>query len=167
MRAADTIDRPPSAFTVSNCKCRFTKRPYSVIMTWRLRRLSLPTRASPTVLFYAPYSCPPHGWNSVLDSDEDGICFSNSYNFIFEPVAQLDSAIDSDSIGRRFEPCRAHHKHREIKDFAVFFFFSRTWNLWRQRALAIRRPKICGLGSEPFLSAVKKFQVFAKRTSVG
>ena len=32
----------------------------------------------------------------------------------YVPVAQLDSACDSDSQGRRFESCRAYHKELPV-----------------------------------------------------
>ena len=44
----------------------------------------------------------------------------------YAPVAQLDSAIDSDSIGRRFEPCRAYQvkSYILISQNVAFFTFS-------------------------------------------
>lgn len=39
------------------------------------------------------------------------------------PVAQLDRATDSDSVGRKFESCRVDQKIR--RHFAVFHFFVR------------------------------------------
>ena len=42
----------------------------------------------------------------------------------YAPVAQLDSAIDSDSIGRRFEPCRAYQvKSYILRDQNVAFSY--------------------------------------------
>lgn len=43
----------------------------------------------------------------------------------YAPVAQLDSAIDSDSIGRRFEPCRAYQKypHKHCVYAGILFLF--------------------------------------------
>ena len=39
----------------------------------------------------------------------------------YVPVAQLDSACDSDSQGRRFESCRAYQKEEDIA-YILFFF---------------------------------------------
>ena len=43
---------------------------------------------------------------------------------IYVPVAQLDSALDSDSKGRRFESCRAYQKRHLL--LQVSFTFIQT-----------------------------------------
>ena len=46
------------------------------------------------------------------------------------PVAQLDSACDSDSQGRRFESCRAYQNAVKSNDFTAFLYLYELF-LWR------------------------------------
>ena len=48
--------------------------------------------------------------NTMLWLSGDGLKFRLSpQNFKYAPVAQLDRVPDFESVGRRFESCRAHH----------------------------------------------------------
>ena len=46
------------------------------------------------------------------DSLVNSLCRSHQ---IFALVAQLDRVTDSDSVGRRFDPCRVHHNISDLQ----------------------------------------------------
>ena len=63
------------------------------------------------------------------------------------PVAQLDSASDSDSEGRRFESCRVGQKNQTPPCGASAFFGLPVANLSRQRCRFACRPARGGITS--------------------
>ena len=80
----------------------------------------------------------PFGWEKPKAVDTTGLFGCESffplvpwllfdYHFLttttqYAPVAQLDSACDSDSQGRRFESCRAYQNAVKSNDFTAFLY---------------------------------------------